>query len=107
MEKKHDRPTQTPTFVTFVHLPFYQFRTSDPLLLLIYLLGYYFLFHVKALLFENRTVTLWCGKYRGQSVCTGLGFDTFDICHLFMYVWFVLVNFNFQEKKHSRRKDKV
>ena len=42
LEKERDRgrPVQTHMFMIFVHLPFYHFRPSDPLLLLIYLFGY-------------------------------------------------------------------
>ena len=40
LEKERDRPTQTSTFVTFVRSPFYHFRPSNHLLLLICLLGY-------------------------------------------------------------------
>ena len=39
-KKERDWPTQTPRFVTFVHLPFCNFWPTNPLLLLIYLLGY-------------------------------------------------------------------
>ena len=48
---------------------FLAFRTFVASDLFIYLLGYHFLFHMKTLLFENRTVTLSGGNYRGQSVC--------------------------------------